>query len=267
MLKFEFIPGNEDAKRIIKTFINNRLIKLMEGIILNEVDWNLAMDGDLSDIPKDASFEELVDIDKLMDDLDFAANVSMSYLPDRYPVKKANHEFFGLYKLLKAKGEYVPELPMEYILYRIIMNEIWQVDTINQDTEDGLFDDLMDDPFFDGIEDEEYTTIERIPEPERSAALDGLKEYALYESGERGEEVTEEEMLSVYEDLRNYDEICLWDTDFNLLDRVDEETLINSEVGKALGITERKDMKKMEMEIGGNKVNVKINIAPWDLEQ
>ena len=41
---------------------------------------------------------------------------------------------------LKAKKEYVPELPMEYILYCIIHNEIWQVDQINDFTSEGLFD-------------------------------------------------------------------------------------------------------------------------------
>ena len=264
MLKFEFIPGNAEAQNIIKAFINNRLVSLMEQIILDEAVWDLAMDGE--DIPKDAAFNDLVDIDKLSNDMDFAENVSSTYLPDNYPLEKANREFFGLYKLLKAKKEYVPELPMEYVMYRVIMNEVWQIDMINQDTEDGLFDELMDDPFFEGIEDEEYTTIERIPEPERSVALDGLKEYAFDMSLETGEETTAEGVLAQYEDLRNYDEICFWDTDFALLDRVDEDTLINSEVGKALGLAGRKDIKKMEMDIGGSKVNMEMNIAPWERE-
>ena len=103
MLRFEYIPGNEEAQKIIKAHINNRLIALMEGIILDEVDWNLAMDGELENIPEDASFEDLVDVDALMNNMDFSENVSMSYLPDNYPIEKANREFFGLYKLLKAR--------------------------------------------------------------------------------------------------------------------------------------------------------------------
>ena len=121
MLRFEYIPGNEEAQKIIKAHINNRLIALMEGIILDEVDWNLAMHGELENIPEDASFEDLADVDALMNDMDFAENVSMSYLPDNYPIEKANREFFGLYKLLKAKNEYVPELPMEYVLYSTLV--------------------------------------------------------------------------------------------------------------------------------------------------
>ena len=263
MLKFEFIPGDDKAQEIIKTFINNRLIALIEQIILDEVDWQLAMEGDLENTPKEAGFADLVDIDKLASNLDFAANVSMTYLPDNYPVDKANREFFGLYKLLKARKEYVPELPMEYVLYHIIMNEVWQVDMINEDSEDGMFDDLKDDPFFAGIEDEEYTTVEKIPEPERSVALDGLKDYA----SELEEPATAEEVLSEYEDLRNYGEICFWDTDFTMLDDYDEEALIHSELGKYMGLGERQDVKKMEMEIGGSKVKVEMNIAPWESER
>ena len=74
---------------------------------------------------------------------------------------------------------------MEYVLYNVIMNEVWQIDMINEDTEEGVFDDLMDDPFFEGIEDEEYTTIERIPEPERSIALAGIREDAKDEAADR----------------------------------------------------------------------------------
>ena len=144
MLKFQFIPGDAQAQKIIKSFINNRLVAMMEEIILDEAGWNMAMDGTLSDVPKDAGFDDLVDIDKLADDMGFAENVSMSYLPDNYPIEKANREFFGLYKLLKAKKEYVPELPMEYVLYHIIMNEVWLIDEINEDTKDGLFDEIIE---------------------------------------------------------------------------------------------------------------------------
>ena len=285
MLEFQYIPGDAQTQKIIKSFINNRLISLMEGIILDEVDWNMAMDGTLKDVPKDASFSDLVDIDSLAADMDFAENVSLSYLPENYPIEKANREFFGLYKLLKAKKEYVPELPMEYVLYHVIMNEVWQVDQINEDTEDGLFDaiieDVKDDPFFAGIEDEEYTTIERIPEPERSMALKGIRddaEQVAYESTEKGDgsygEVTEEdidtvaeELLSRYEDLREYKEICFWDTDFMFLDDYDEDDLIHSPVGEFMGLAERKDIRSVDMDLGGSKVHMELNVAPWENEE
>ena len=288
MLKFQFIPGDAQAQKIIKSFINNRLVAMMEEIILDEAGWNMAMDGTLSDVPKDAGFDDLVDIDKLADDMGFAENVSMSYLPDNYPIEKANREFFGLYKLLKAKKEYVPELPMEYVLYHIIMNEVWLIDEINEDTKDGLFDEIIEglseaernDPLFAGMEDEEYTTIERIPEPERSIALKGIRDYAeqvAYESTEKDDcsygEVAEkdidaaaEELLGRYEDLREYEEICFWDTDFMFLDDYAEDDLIHSLVGEFMGLSERRDIKTMDMTFGGSKVHMEMNVAPWENE-
>lgn len=79
-----------------------------------------------------------IDVDALMDDMDFAENVALLYLPDGYPVAKANYEFFGLYKLLKAKEEYKPPLPMEYILYHIICGEVAQIDDVSEMTEEGV---------------------------------------------------------------------------------------------------------------------------------
>ena len=45
MLKLAMHPMDEEASRIVKKFVNDRLISLMEGIILDEVDFNLAMSG------------------------------------------------------------------------------------------------------------------------------------------------------------------------------------------------------------------------------
>ena len=161
MLRLPSIPQDEQAAAIVKEFINNRLIRMMEDIILDEVAFSMAFSGGIPEDLGKKPMDEVIDIDELMQNMEFAKNVSLSYLPENYPIEKANREFLGLYKLLKAKNEYVPELPMEYVLYSVIQNAIWQVDMINQDTEDGLFDELMDDPFFEGIGDEEYTTIER----------------------------------------------------------------------------------------------------------
>ena len=163
---------------------------------------------------------------------------------------------------------------MEYVLYNVIMNEVWQIDMINEDTEEGVFDDLMDDPFFEGIEDEEYTTIERIPEPEWSIALAGIREDAKDEAADRfgngytdsDLDVVAEELLTEHENLRQYEEICFWDTDFAFLDDCDEDTLIRSQAGEFMGLGERQDVKKMEMEIGGNTVKMEVNIAPWEME-
>ena len=65
---------------------------------------------------------------------------------------------------------------MEYILYHIIYGAVAMVDDINEMDEEGAFDELYDDPFFVGIEDEEYSTIDQVPEPDRSIVLDAVAE-------------------------------------------------------------------------------------------
>ena len=262
MLRLPSIPQDEQAAAIVKEFINNRLIRMMEDIILDEVAFSMAFSGGIPEDLGKKPMDEVIDIDELMQNMEFAKNVSLSYLPENYPIEKANREFLGLYKLLKAKNEYVPELPMEYVLYSVIQNAIWQVDMINQDTEDGLFDELMDDPFFEGIEDEEYTTIELIPEPERSIVLKGLEREAEEDFGP-------EDLILHYEDLREYKETCFWDVDFALLDDIDEDSLIHSDLAKILGIGERQDVRQVEFSVaGGNtKVKMEINDAPWDSEE
>ena len=103
MLKIPNLPKNEQAAEIVRNFINNRLIAMMERIIEEEMAFKLIMSGkgagDLGKKPLD----EVIDMDELMQDMDFAENVSLMYLPDNYPKEKANREFIGLYKLPKAK--------------------------------------------------------------------------------------------------------------------------------------------------------------------
>ena len=120
MLQLPNPIGDEKADKIITEFVNYRLMEIMEDIILDEVVWGMAQRGELDQSASTKSFDELVDLKELMLDDEFAAAVSMSYLPDNYPLEKANKKFFGLYKLLKAKKEYVPDLTTEYVLYSII---------------------------------------------------------------------------------------------------------------------------------------------------
>ena len=270
MLQMYLLPQDDKAAEIVKKFVNDRLIGIMEEIILDEVDWELAVKGELDEVDEGASFEDVVDIDALMDDAEFASEVAFWYFPDGYPLERVNQEFFGLYKLLKADKEYTPALPMEYALFQIIQSQINQVDQINEDTEDGLFDGLAEDPFFEGIEDEVYDTIMHISEPDRSVVLSALEK----ESDESG--MSAEEMITLYEDLREYDEVCFEDTDFAFLDDFDEETLVNSDMGKKLGIRKGTDGKKMEIELKedevflsraqAKKVSFEFNVGPWDLE-
>ena len=117
MLKLPPQIKDVKANEIITRFVNKRLLDLMQEIILDEVSWNLVLTGQLNGEDLAAkSFDELVDIESLIYDMDFAENISMTYLPDNYPIEKANYNFFGLFKLLKAKKEYVPALAMEYKL-------------------------------------------------------------------------------------------------------------------------------------------------------
>ncbi len=117
-----------------------------------------------------------------------------------------------------------------------------------------------------GIEDEEYDTVLQIPEPGRTVVLKALEEEAEDISAECGTKCTAEDLIARYEDLRKYEDTCFWDRDFQLLGNFDEDSLIHSEIGEYLGLGERQDEKIVDFEMGKNRVRLKTNIAPWDLE-
>ena len=48
------------------------------------------------------------------------------------------------------------------------------------------------------------------------------------------------------------------------LDKIDEDTLIHSDMGRDMGLTERQDSKVIEFPTGDKKVR---HIAPWELEE
>lgn len=295
MLKLPNQLTDPKANEIIKTFVNERLINLMEEIILDEVAWNMALSGELTEEAATKPFEEMVNIAELMNDMDFAQNVSLMYLPDNYPVDRANQEFFGLYNLLKAEKEYVPDLVKEYILFAIIYMEVEQTDMINEDIAEGLYDDLddldefeeldkledpddledmerFDVPFFDGDDDDvEYTTVEQIPEPERTIVKDAIRKQ--YEESAPPEELEDflDYALSTYEDLREYEENCFWDHDFMMLDEMSEEELIKSDLNEVLGIADPKPSNVIEFpfrQSDGKEKNIKAKVIvhPWDAE-
>ncbi len=285
MLKLPNQLSDPKANEIVKTFVNERLINLMEEIILDEVAWKMALSGELTEEDATKPFEEMVDIAQLMNDMDFAQNVSLTYLPDNYPVDRANQEFFGLYNLLKAENEYVPDLVKEYILFAIIYMEVEEMDMINEDMADGRYDDLEDldeideleefagIPFFDDMDDEdmEYTTVEQIPEPERSIVKEAIRKD--YEGSVEPEELDDllDYALSTYEDLREYEENCFWDHDFMMLDEMTEEELINSDLNKVFGFADPKQSNVIEFpfrQSDGKEKNIKAKVIvhPWDAE-
>ena len=110
--------------------------------------------------------------------------------------------------------------------------------------------------------------------------MKGIRDYAeqvAYESTEKDDcsygEVAEkdidaaaEELLGRYEDLREYEEICFWDLDFTFLDKYSEDDLIHSPMGELMGLSERRDIKTMDMDFGGSKVHMEMNVAPWENE-
>ncbi len=298
MLKLPNQLTDPKANEIVKTFVNERLINLMEEIILDEVAWNMALSGELTEEAATKPFEEMVNIAELMNDMDFAQNVSLMYLPDNYPADRANQEFFGLYNLLKAEKEYVPDLVKEYILFAIIYMEVEQTDMINEDIAEGLYDDLddldeideleelkymgeddlseddfADIPFFDGMDDEdvEYTTVEQIPEPERTIVKEAIRKQ--YEGSAPPEELEDflDYALSTYEDLREYEENCFWNHDFMMLDEMSEEELIKSDLNEVLGIADPKPANVIEFpfrQSDGKEKNIraKVIVHPWDAE-
>ncbi len=261
-----------EADKIVNKFVNDRLIGLMENAILDMCPFlpflNYKQDEDVKTKP----FEEIVNIADLMTDRDYAETIAMEYLPENYPPQKASQEFFGLYRLLKAGKDYVPELPMEYILFRLIFNEVDDIDTINGYIEDGVFDGPDDGLFTEDIEDREYTTVMLIPEPERTIVKNAIRKSL---KGQCAPEELEEEVehsMNWFEDLREYEESCFWDTDFLFLDDMTEEELLGSELNEFLGIGVPKENKIIEFPVkgqdGGNvTVKAQMKVYPWDFEE
>ncbi len=248
----------------------------MEDVIIESVMWN--SDDDPEDEDDDeASFDDLVDMGALMGDMDFARTTSLTYLPANYPPEKANQVFFGLYRLLKAREEYVPELAMEYALYKLIMHHVAAIDLINGELMDGMFDslfeDLLDEEMRETIRDGEFSTIVRISDPYRRTVFDAALELVKNDSDLPEDKWNDaaEDMIMMYEDMRNYKETCFWDTDFLFLDQMSEDELRDSEINEEMGILTPKHDNVIEFPMkdrDGKEVTVKatVDIKPWDLE-
>ena len=240
MLRMPNPLGDAEADEIVSRFVNDRLIGLMEDAILDIRTFMEDHDGSLDEGLEAKPSGGLADIAELMTDKEFAENVAMAYLPEGYPPQKASQQFFGLYRLLKAKKDYVPELAMEYILFQLIFNEVDDIDTINEYAREGAFDGLEDGPFLDGADDREFSTVLRIPEPDRTVVENAARKSVEGQCGPDELEDLVEYILNQYEDLREYDESCFWDTDFLFLDDMTEEELLGSELNEYLGIGVRR---------------------------
>lgn len=72
MLKIPVLPQDEQAAEIVRNFINNRLITMMEGIIEEEMAFKLILSGKDADDLGEKPLDEVIDMDALMQDMDFA---------------------------------------------------------------------------------------------------------------------------------------------------------------------------------------------------
>ena len=138
---------------------------------------------------------------------------------------------------------------MEYILHRVICAKIDSIEEMSE-----MYDLNIIDPEL------APTTIHRIPEPDRSVVIKALQEDAF-------EDFTAEEMIKKYEDLREYIETCFWDFDFDMLNLLPEDTLVNSTLGESMGLVERHDPVQVEVKIAGKSLGkTEVEIPPWEIE-
>ena len=292
MLQLPSVPGDEKCRKIVTRFVSERLAGYMADYIWNAVSFDFL--GEYGEavleektLDSYSNIEEMVNFEELLGNMAFAEEVSLLFVPDGFDPIRANWNFLELYRLLMAKGEYVPELAMEYILAAVIRREIWTVDTINEDTEDGLFDEAarafiaslaspedeeeydeedLDEDGFSFDDDEEYSTIERIPEPDRSYVLSCFTKEAA------GEGYTGEELLEEFEDLRRYDESCFWDDDYAMLDTIDEATLQSTSLWEDLGLEMATGKRYISVKTSDGKggtmqVRLEVPAVPWEEEK
>ena len=261
MLRLPPVIFDKKANRIVSRFVNDRLIELMKKIMLDEVVKDLFDDTISVSVFAENGFNKIMDVDKLIYDVDFAKKISLMYLPYGYSIKKANYNFIGLYKLLKAKGEYVPELAMEYVLDKVIQSAIQDI----EDLKDMDWDDILEvDLSFDVEEAQKISTVMKIPEPDRTT----VKKAIQSENPDFSEEEVED-TINMYEDLREYINSCFWDKDFLLLDKYTEEQLSGSELNDCMGIMKKDKSNIIKMPQNKSKksgVVMEYRINPWDLE-
>ena len=128
MLLLHGIPGAEKCQECGKRFVNDRLISLMKEFVTDYVEMFDAPYRERITCSADweKPLEEIIDLERLSHDEAFFNDwMELNAMtPSTIGPKRALHDFFSLYQLLRAKMEYKPDLTMEYILYRIIQLEM-----------------------------------------------------------------------------------------------------------------------------------------------
>jgi len=201
MLQIYHLPGGTKCWVFGRRFINDRLIKLTEDVMSEFIQ----LDGSYTEHFKKMTKEqaqkewekplpEIIDMDRLRLDSNFAEYCMEMVLPPTHPRSKALYTFFGLYDLLKAEKEYKPELAMEYVLFSIIENELEWCKELPED----------------------HRRVQRIPEPERSQMLAECEEEVKkhFSDPDLGLSFDAEDFLAEIEDLNEYMENCFEDLDY-----------------------------------------------------
>lgn len=276
MLKIPTLDYNDEVNNILRKYVNERLIGIMKDVITEEAVKLLEERGlGGKKVPCWDENWEYIDIMALMDDSEFVEALNDLYLPPDFPLERTYKVFMGLFNLLKAKKEYVPELVMEYILDKVINYRIESLEAYEKYICDGLSNGAIMYTDIVRKESDMIDTVKKIPEPERTI----VKEFFLSEVGksiECDEDETPDECaehyINLYEDIKNYSEVCFWDMDFALLDQMTEDEIAASLINDYLGIMDKKENKEMSFSVDGDngkqiKIKADLEIYPWDMEE
>lgn len=186
---------DDKANAIIAEYLNGNILEL----VMNEI----------------IEYEDLQGKKAEEDDPAFQEAVS-DFFPEGYPQEKMGKVFMGLKALLESEYEFVPELIMEYVMYRLIQTRICISDDTGTDTLDPI---STDRDYVIRVLKEEASEEEELAEEEEEEFIVGW-----------------EERLCMLEDLHYYEDIYFWDVDYLQLDYYTEQELMDSPVSKVLGI-------------------------------
>ena len=241
MLEMYSLPGGKVCYSAGKKFVNDRLIELLEDVILEYVQsYDTSYMAHIHNSKQwEAPLEKIIDLNRLRADMDFAKEKLFLYLPDGYDIVKGLFAFFSLYDLLKAKESHKPELIMEYILFHLI---------------EGRLNLCKDMP-------EIYSSIKHIPEPTRSQMLAEMVQELDVEDILEG--YTSEDMIKAYEDLDKYYDYCFEDFDGLLLDEMSESDMIKSGFADEFGINAKETRVVNEYE----NIKFGIKLPEWMFEK
>ena len=266
---------DDEATVILKKFVNNRLTRLMKEVIVNELSQIMELESGYKNLPSLDRFEETVNMDELMANKEFALIIKIKYLPSWFPIEETNKVFIGLFNLLRAKNEYVPEIVMEYILYEVIYRRVNEIESLSDYILEGLDSGKIEESTFLCLMHDQMNTAELLPEPERTKVIKHFEDILKHEEDFNDEELLRSEainMLNDYEDLKEYIDVCFWDTDFKFLDEMTEDDLAGSEANAYMGMIDTEELTPEDMaEDGKNGLSPngkpRYTVYPWDLEE